>query len=140
MTTPQPSQPAPPPQPITIAVPLSYDDFTALDRYSGASRPARNPQEHAAALLLVSICVMQASVLRYIRGETATLEIVRPAPYALRPGEPATDVDVVLRPEDLGLVRMLAGGDDRAAWAAILGGLLRDAVAPFRAEALAALV
>lgn len=135
MTAPQPTQPAPPP--ITIAVPLSVSDYLALDRYAGASRPARNPQDHAAALLFVSIVCMQAAVLRYVRGETKGLEIARPTPYAVRPGEPATDVDVAIRPEDIGLIRMLAGGDDRAAWAAILGGLIRDAVAPFRAEALA---
>lgn len=134
---PDPTQPQPPP--IVLAVPLAYEDFTALDRYAGATRPARNPSEHADVLIFVAITVMQAAVLRYARGETQGLEINRPKPYVVPPGRPSTDVDVRIRAEDVNMIRMLAGGDDRNAWAAILGGLLRDAVAPFRAEALRAL-
>lgn len=117
----------------SLRILLDEQDHHALCLLGAAARPtARGPAAEAAAIVFVRLEQARIAVLDLAAGRTPSHPLPRPVKL-----DKATGIRGLLLDVDAAqaaVLRVLARGDDATAWADIVGGILRDGVAGFRAD------
>lgn len=117
----------------SLRVLLDERDHHALCLLGAAARPtARGPAAEAAAIVFVRLEQARIAVLDLAAGRTPSHPLPRPVKLETAKGIRGLLLDVDAA--QAAVLRVLARGEDHAAWADIVGGILRDGVAGFRQD------
>jgi hypothetical protein len=117
----------------SLRVLLDEQDHHALCLLGAAAKPAaRGPAAEAAAICFVRLEQARVAILDAANGRTPTHPLPKAAKLDKAKGIRGLMLDV--DGAQAAVLRVLARGDDATAWADIVGGILRDGVAGFRAD------